>query len=331
MDVLRLTRFLGVVDHGSFTAAAGAGAVSQPALSQAVRELERELGVRLFERIGRRIRLTPAGRALVGPARQVLRDVETGRAAVAAVAGVESGSLTVAGLPTLTADPLAELVGHYRHRYPGVTVDLAAPEDSSDLLAMVRDGRCEAGITEDAEVPADLTHVALGEQDLLLLFPPGTGRSASRRGSGAEPAPVRDGSLRPAGPTGPPVDLTDLVDVAFVAAPVGTSSRRLLDEGFAVTGSAPRVEVVTAQRDAIVPLVLAGAGAALVPEPLAVMAAALGVDVARPRPSVRRRLILVHRSGPLAPAAERFVDLATRSARYGVRDGDLQPASRGDR
>jgi DNA-binding transcriptional LysR family regulator len=105
--------------------------------------------------------------------------------------------------------------------------------------------------------------------------------------------------------------LADLVLTPFVAAPVGTSTRRLLDEGFAGAGAVPRVAVVTAQRDAILPLVLAGAGAALVPEPIAAVAGALGATVARPSPSVERGIALVHRSGTLAPAAARFIELAT--------------------
>ena len=113
MDLRRLTYFLAVVDHGGFTAGADEVDVSQPALSLAVKELERELEVALFDRVGRRVHLTAAGQALVGPARQALRDVETGRAAVAAVAGVRAGTLALASLPTLAADPLAELVGRF--------------------------------------------------------------------------------------------------------------------------------------------------------------------------------------------------------------------------
>jgi LysR family transcriptional regulator, carnitine catabolism transcriptional activator len=315
MDLRRLTYFLGVVDHGGFTAAADEVDVSQPALSLAVKELERELGVALFDRVGRRVRLTPAGQALVGPARQALRDVETGRAAVAAVAGLRAGSLALASLPTLTADPLAGLVGRYRRRHPGVTVDLAAPEDSSDLVAMVRDGRCEAGITEITDVPADLTSVAIGGQALLLILPPDLGGWTDPVGASAD-------SGAGSGPGTTTLDLIDLVDVPFVAAPVGTSTRRLLDEGFAAAGAAPRVAVVTAQRDAILPLVLAGAGAALVPEPIAVVAAALGARVVRPSPSVERTIALVHRAGPLAPAAASFVDLATGGDGYGAGIGE---------
>jgi DNA-binding transcriptional LysR family regulator len=310
MDLRRLTYFLAVVDHDGFTAAADEVDVSQPALSLAVKELERELGVGLFDRVGRRVHLTAAGEALVGPARQALRDVETGRAAVAAVAGVRSGTLALASLPTLAADPLAELVGRFRRRYPGVDVDLAAPEDTSDLVAMVRDGRCEAGITETTQVSADLTSRDIGRQALLLILPPGLGGwgnpigEPACGGPGAGPADTPGAAL-------PELALSDLVDTPFVAAPVGTSTRRLLDEGFAGAGAVPRVAVVTAQRDAILPLVLAGAGAALVPEPIAAVAGALGATVARPSPSVERSIALVHRTGTLAPAADRFVELAT--------------------
>jgi DNA-binding transcriptional LysR family regulator len=297
MDFRRLTYFLAVVDNDGFTAAADEVGVSQPALSLAVKELERQLGVALFYRVGRRVRLTAAGEALVVPARQALRDVETGRAAVAAVAGARAGSLALASLPTLAADPVAGLVGRFRRRFPGVTVDLAAPEDSSDLVTMIRDGRCEAGITEALTAPADLVCHEVGTQALLLILPPGPG-----------PWSVPDGTGDGAAAT---LTVSDLAGVAFVAAPIGTSTRRLLDDGFAAAGAVPEVAVVTAQRDAILPLVLAGAGAALVPEPIAEVARALGATVARPDPVIERSIALVHRAGPLAPAAARFVDLAT--------------------
>ncbi len=314
MDFRRLVYFLAVVDHEGFTAAADVVEVSQPALSLAIKELERELGVALFDRIGRKVQLTPAGQALVGPARQALRDVETGRAAVAAVAGTRAGTLALGSLPTLTADPLAELVGRYRRRYPGVAVDLAAPEDTSDLLAMVRDGRCEVGISETTEVPSDLTSRAIGGQALLLILPPESGGGDNPIGGHAsDPGLAGPGTVAMT-----TVGLADLVHVPFVAARVGTSTRRLLDEGFAAAGAVPHVAVVTAQRDAILPLVLAGAGAALVPEPIAAVARALGATVAQPLPSVERSIALVHRTGPLAPAAARFVELAAERHGYGA-------------
>jgi DNA-binding transcriptional LysR family regulator len=78
MDSRKLAYFVAVVDHGGFTSASKAVFVSQPALSLAVKDLEAEVGAELFTRIGHRVRLTAAGSALLEPARQVLRDLETG-------------------------------------------------------------------------------------------------------------------------------------------------------------------------------------------------------------------------------------------------------------
>jgi DNA-binding transcriptional LysR family regulator len=288
MESQRLRHFVAVVDHGGFTAAAQAVFVSQPALSQAVKELETELGVALFTRSGRRVRLTPAGAALLGPARQVLRDLATGQAAVEAVAGLEAGNVTMASLPTLVADPVAPLVGVFRRRYPGVRIDLAAPDDTSELFELVASGSSELGVTEAHDIPDALRSHSLGSQSLVLILPPGSDHA--------------DGSV---------LELSSLEGMPFVVAPPGTSTFRLLQEGFAAVQRTPTVAVVTAQRDAILPLVIAGAGAALVPESLARTASGLGAVTARPEPPIERALALVHRSGPLSPAAARFTEMAT--------------------
>jgi LysR family carnitine catabolism transcriptional activator len=288
MDLRRLTYFLAVVDEGGFTSAAKAVFVSQPALSLAIKEFEQELGTELFDRLGRRVVLTAAGEALVGPARQVLRDVETGRAAVEAVTGLRGGTLSLASLPTLAAHPMAALVGRFCRHYPDVAVDLSAPEDTSELVDLLRTGQCELGIGEETGLPSDLRVIPVEVQRLLVILPPGSPVTAAKRGS-----------LR----------LGDLADRAMIATPRGTSSRRLLEEGFAAAGVVPRVSVVTAQREAILPLVLAGAGASLVPEPMADIAAQLGAVVAEPRPAVERRIVVAARQGPLAPAAQGFLGL----------------------
>jgi LysR family transcriptional regulator, carnitine catabolism transcriptional activator len=287
----RLAYFVAIVDHGGFTAAARAIFVSQPALSLAVKELERELGTPLFARVGRGTRLTAAGEALLGPARQVLHDLESGRAAVAAVTGLVSGSLSLASLPTLAVEPMAQLVGSFRRLHPGIRVDLAAPEDSRDLFALVEQGNCELGLTDSRTAPVDLRVVDLGTQELVLILPPG----------GVEPAA--------AGPARP-----DMARVPLVVAPEGTSTRRLLDEHLESVGVRPNLAVVAAQRDALLPLVLAGAGAALVPEAMARVAGVLGAVVVPLDPPAVRSIGLVHRDADLSPAASRFVEVATGSA-----------------
>jgi DNA-binding transcriptional LysR family regulator len=284
MDLRKLRLFLAVVDEGGFTRAAEASYVSQPSVSQAIRELETELGTPLFHRLGRGITLTTAGEALVGPARQVLRDVDVGVAAVAAVAGLAAGQLDLCSLPTLAVDPVAPLVGAFRVAYPGITLALANPDDSADLERLVTTGECELGVAADAA--PDLVSHPLGEQELLAVFPPGTPQPRST------------------------IAIDHLAEFAIVTTPIGTSTRQLLDDACTTAGVTPRIAVVTEQREAILPLVLAGAGAALVASPLADTARRLGAVVVPLRPSVRRTVHLLHRPGPLSPAARAFVELA---------------------
>jgi DNA-binding transcriptional LysR family regulator len=290
MDLRRLGLFLAVVDEGGMTRAAEARHVSQPSVSQAIRELESELGTQLFHRVGRGLVLTAAGEALVGPARQALRDVEIARAAVEAVAGVSAGHLDLAALPTLAVDPLATLVGAFRVAHPQVTIRLADPAEGAALEAMVASGDVEVGITVGTGTETDagqsLQVRQLGHQDLLAVLPPGT------------PSPGRR------------ITVPQLAAFPIVAAPPGTATRNQLDEAFAGAGATPHVAVTTAQREAILPLVLAGAGATLFPRPLAEQAAALGAVVTPVTPRLTRAVIAIHRPGPLSPAAASFLDLA---------------------
>jgi LysR family carnitine catabolism transcriptional activator len=285
MDLRRLRLFLAVVDEGGFTRAADAMFVSQPSVSQAMRELEGELGTPLFHRVGRGVVLTSAGEALVGPARQVLRDVDVGEAAVASVTGLVTGRLDLCSLPTLAVDPVAPLVGAFRLAYPGVTLALADPDDSADLVHLVSTGACELGV--DAQpAPGRLESRELASQDLLAVFPPGT------------PAP------RGA------IGIDRLAEFSLVTSPEGTSTRRLLDDACASAGVTPRITVVTEQREAILPLVLAGAGATLLARPLAETAQRLGAVIAPLRPPVSRSVFMLWRAGPLSPAAQAFIEIA---------------------
>src|SRR4051812_17626258 len=118
MDLRRLGLFLAVAEHGSFTAGARAAHVAQPAVSLAIRELETELGADLFVRGRRGATLTAAGDALLEPARQALRDVETAAAAVAAVTGLVAGGPDVASLATPSARPLAPPLRRLRSPHP---------------------------------------------------------------------------------------------------------------------------------------------------------------------------------------------------------------------
>jgi LysR family transcriptional regulator, carnitine catabolism transcriptional activator len=286
MDLRKLTFFVAVVDHGTFTKAAASVFVSQPGLSQGIRDLEAEVGTPLFDRIGRRVQLTDAGRALEEPARQALRQINTATAAIAAVRGLESGHLDLACLPTLAADPTAALIGRFRGIHPGIRISLADPDDPDDLLGMIRSGFVEVAITERFEPAPDIVQHDIGIQRLVMIRPPGS-------------------------PALTPSTFGEMADASFIATAPGTSLRHALDELFLQMGRKPNVVVETSQREAIVPLVLAGAGAALVTEVVAEWAMEQGVVRCDSAPVFQRHIVVAHRAQTLSPAAAAFLKLVT--------------------
>jgi LysR family transcriptional regulator, carnitine catabolism transcriptional activator len=284
MELRQIEYVVAVADHGGFTRAAHALHVSQPSLSGGVATLERELGVSLFHRLGRRVALTSAGDAFIAPARRLLRESSAIRDAVAGVADLVSGTLDLVSLPTLAAEPLAPLVGAFRAGHPGVLVRVAEPEDRRDLKAMVLDGRAELGFTDLGDLGHDVVARPLRRQQLWVACPPGTG--VPRR----QAVTIRWLAARP-----------------LVTTRVGTSTRDLLDAAFVRADAEPVVAVETGHREAIVPLVLAGAGCALLPEPVARDAAARGAVIARLEPALTRTIGIIHRDAPLSPAARAFL------------------------
>jgi DNA-binding transcriptional LysR family regulator len=297
LDVRRLSLFLAVADLGGFTRAAEAVHISQPALSQAIAELEAELGGPLFHRLGRNVTLTDAGSALVGPARSVLRQLDAARQVTAEVTGLARGRLDLSALRTLAADPLPALVGPFLRAHPAVEVRIMSPDDPAELVDHVRTGAAEIGLTDAHYIQSGLLFVPLGPQHLQVVFPPGT--------------------PPPAGPLSP----RQLAGVPLIVTPPGTSARDLLDDTFGRDGLRATVAVETSQREAIVPLVLAGAAAAIMPEAVAALATKAGAIAVAVEPPLVRNLVVVRRPGVPTPAATAFLAVVDEVAR--LRDADV--------
>ncbi|MGV9777251.1 transcriptional regulator CynR [Streptosporangium sp. NPDC003464] len=122
---LRHLRYLiAVAEHGNFTRAAEDLRISQPTLSQQIKQLERAVGVQLLDRSGRSVRLTDAGEAYVHYARRALRDLSAAERAVFDVADLSRGNLRLAATPTFTAYLIGPLIAEMHARHPGITLDI---------------------------------------------------------------------------------------------------------------------------------------------------------------------------------------------------------------
>jgi DNA-binding transcriptional LysR family regulator len=287
MDLRRLEYFLAVVQHGQVTSAASALRVAQPSLSQAIKALERDLGVQLFTREGRTLRPTRAGRALVEPARRVLGDLDTARAAVADVVELAAGWLDIATHDLLGRDPLVAAIAAFHELYAGIPVRVHSPRDEDELIRLLADGRCELGLAFLPVPEAGLTVRPLGTQEIWVVLPPGNGADADL------PSPMPVGALH---------------DVAFVdsmrgfASPRGVIAAALREEKVLI-----RPVVRTRHRESILPMVMAGLGGAFTTSAYARDAARAGAAVRRLEPTVTCDFALVHRDATLSPAARAFV------------------------
>lgn len=143
MEVRTLQYFLAVAEEQSFTRAAARCHVAQPAISQQIRSLERELGEALFERDSRAVRLTAAGEALMPHARTVSTAVAAAKAEFAARSGLLTGTLALGAADGVESSSLPALLGTFHRLYPGVTVHLVEGT-SAGLIPQVRQGSLDA-------------------------------------------------------------------------------------------------------------------------------------------------------------------------------------------
>ena len=156
MDIQELQAFLAVADNGSFSRASETLFLTQPAVSKRIAQLEDELGTRLFDRIGRNVSLTEAGRALLPRARDILLALDDARRTLGNLSGRVSGPLHIATSHHIGLHRLPPVLRAYTARWPEVELDLQFM-DSEQACQEVRRGERELGIvTLPLTPPAEL-------------------------------------------------------------------------------------------------------------------------------------------------------------------------------
>jgi DNA-binding transcriptional LysR family regulator len=165
--------FLAVAKAGSFRAAAEAMHLSQPALSQHVAEMERELGTRLFDRLGRKVALTEAGRVLEDHAHRLFASLASAREAVADLSGLKRGSLVLGASTTPGIYVLPGIIAAFQKKYPGVALSLRIA-NSALIEEQIRGNELDLGVVGGHPLRLGEECVAAGLLDeLVLIVPPG--------------------------------------------------------------------------------------------------------------------------------------------------------------
>lgn len=170
---LRLWRqFLAVAEELHFGRAAQRLHMTQPPLTQAIAQLERVLGVRLFERSKRHVAITPAGEALLAPVRELLQRAAGLPAQARAAAAGEAGRLRLAFVSTVGFAQLPAWVRGFRARHPNVHLDLVEATGDVQLQALAR-GEIDAGfmLHSPGFAPPGLAHSLVAREPLVLAIP----------------------------------------------------------------------------------------------------------------------------------------------------------------
>lgn len=249
LNSLRL--FEVVARTGNVTRAAAVAHVSQPAISKAIRALERGLGVALLERGARGVRLTEAGTALATHARVLFGVARTAEEEMRGFRGLTRGSLRIGASTTVATYYLPPVLADFTRRHPGIELRLTSA-NTADIAARLIAYELDVALVEGPVADERLTVEPWREDELVLIAPRGH-RLAGRRTTWRE---VRR-------------------EVLLVREP-GSGTRDVVAQGLAAAGLAPDRTVELGSTEAIKQAVAAGLGLAFVPRAAALDQLALG-------------------------------------------------------
>ncbi|MFI1865228.1 LysR family transcriptional regulator [Streptomyces jumonjinensis] len=300
MELRTLEYFVAVAEERSFTKAAARCHVVQPAISQQIQALEKELGEPLFERLPRQVVLTSGGTALLPHARACLAAAASAALEFADRSTLLSGSFALGTVGGLEGTRIPRLLGEYHRRYPGVSVSLAGASSPS-LLTKVRDGGIDAAViaAPPEGLPAAVGSRVLLEDRIVAVLPAGS-RAANR-----------------------PMTLDDAVLSPVISYSTDSGVHAFIRDAFAAR--ALRLDIAYATNDVAlqVALVAERVGIALTSGASPVLAADPRFVVVPLEPAIRLRKVFVWRLGtqpgaPLRAFLDLWTELSDRPTRGGA-------------
>lgn len=281
-NLRQLKAFLAIARFGSFRRAAEHLHVSQPALTVQIRELERAVGVRLFDRNTRSVALTQTGRQLLPALDRLLGELDGVLSNAREIAAKRRGLVTIAALPSISATFLATAIARFRQKFPGITVKLRDCP-AQRVVELVKAGDVDFGVGSLPRVDPEIRVTPLINDHMVVVFPPGHRIERLKR-----------------------VSLTDLKDLPLILMEAGTSVRSVLERAFddLQLGIAPAYEVTYIST--AIGMVQAGLGVTILPSSAIAFESARGL---RSRPishaSLTRSIGILESVGRTAsPAAQ---------------------------
>jgi DNA-binding transcriptional LysR family regulator len=299
LDVRKLRVLRELSERGTIAATAEALSFTPSAISQQLSALERETGVELLAREGRRLTLTEPGRRLVARTEAVLAALEAAEADLEASLGAVRGTIALAAFPTAAAVLVPPVVAALRAEHPGLVVRVEELEPHESLPAL-RLGEVDVALAHDYDTiprtpdPAFVEHPLLADP-LQIALPAGHPRA------------------------GGPVRVADLAGERWIAGRPGTHCGTVVTTASRAAGFDPAIAAHAGEFATMLALVAAGLGVAMVPALATAAGAPPGVALVDARPALERRIFAAVRggSGRRAAVTALLAALAARSAELG--------------
>ena len=287
------TIFVEVCRFLNFSQAAEALNTTQPAVSLAVKELESHYGVALFERMNRRVYLTPAGEALLATAQDVLRGFQEAEETLGQGRPL---ALRVGANVSFGEAGLAQVLGRFRQEHPPVRLR-ALVANSDKIQSLLVENQLDVGIVDGLGVSERLRAQPLYQEDLVLAAAPGR-----------FPAPAT---------------VEELAALPLLLREPGSGLRSSVDRVFSQQGLAPQPLLESTSTAALAQAAKAGLGVAILPEALAQRESGLQVGTVPEVRFFRQFACALHRQKAPSPALEAF--LALLRDQTAAKTGPLSP------
>jgi DNA-binding transcriptional LysR family regulator len=293
MDLRQLAYFEAVAEQGTYTAAAERMHVAQPALWKLVHELERELGVALFERVGRRVRITAAGLALLERVRPVVAGAERIRELAGDLRAGHAGRIRIGCFAPHIAAFLAPVMARFRDAHPDIAMEL------HDYATVT--------VTPRRSTNAVIESLRAGETDIIISAPFDDDTCSGfpvydvRVVVAAPPRHSLHGRQR--------IDVGTLRDEALVVSPPGYFSRTQLEGACRRAGFEPHIEAESSSPAALLARTAHGIGTAVLASD-AVSTDRRTATLTIARKPLHDEVWLYHRSPNADPAVNQFVAVA---------------------
>jgi len=287
MELRQLEYFMAICEELHFTRAAENLGITQPTLSHQMKALEDALGIPLFDRLGKKIAITEAGKILQEQCRKIFSNLKSAYEQIEELQKVKRGKLVVGALPGDLSQLASKLLLEFHHKYPQVQIKIFGLDD---VVERVLQNEIDLALTLMAPEDERLTKIPLYNEEFYLTV------------SYDHPLADRD-----------KVEFEEIKDIPLVLCPINHKCRQLIDAACSSAGFVVQPIIESTDVDSILSLVKAGVGATILSRTLLSLENDGSLKVIKiENPAICKEITIVHHKEKyIGFAARGFIDLLT--------------------